>query len=341
MKVFKWSSSALLTLMVIAFFSACEKQNVLPGSDAFEAKSKFTKTEITQLSTPVQLLTDQNFQRGFKVLHPSTGAVQGNLQYTSANGAPVWNLAQWYSAASIYGATPSTLASGSYQYANSYKAITVGPTTSSDGHIIFAINGQSEFGGVYRTATAPFPHLLADLKIADPDGWLGTATPFIGAMDSLNFNIDTKLIYHARNQTTGYNPAIHAVQFSCTFLIQNLNPSNAGYGKAMYFLIMIYDDRYATPGPSVTTDMFSGQMIYNVGITPFSSTGLTVGQWKNISGNILPMIKNGLNQAWSQGILTDSQNYNDYKVSLFTMGLECPGLNIATIQAKNLSLIAK
>lgn len=334
------NSLAMFLLTIIFSLISCKQQSPEPENNIKIATRQSGINQSNTLIAPLQLLTDQNFQKGFNVLHPGTGAIQGPLQYTTANGSPIWNLAQWYSQSSIYGASPSTLASGSTQFANSDKAITMGPTTSTDGSLIFAINGQHEFNNIYRGATDPFPAMLADLKIADPDGWLGSSTPFLGSLSNVQFNIDAKLLYHARNQSTGYNSAIHAVQFSCTFLIQNLNPANPGYGKSMYFLVMLYDDRYAVPAQSISTDLFTGKLIYDVGITPFSSTGLIAGQWKNINGDLLPLIKNGLTEAWGRGILTESQNYNDYKISLFTMGIECPGLNILTMQVKNLSLIA-
>ena len=334
--------NGLAIFLLISFCSlmSCKRQITDPENNITAGTKKSGTHQTNMLIAPLQLLTDQSFQKGFNVLHPTTGAIQGPLQYTTANGSPIWNLAQWYSQSSIYAATPSTLVSGSSQFANLDKAITIGPSSSTDGSLIFAINGQHEFNNIYRGATDPFPAMLADLKIADPDGWLGSSTPFLGSLSSVQFNLDAKLLYHARNQTTGYNPAIHAVQFSCTFLIQNLNPASTGYGKSMYFLVMLFDDRYAVPAQSISTDLFTGKLIYDVGITPFSTTGLTVGQWKNINGNLLPLIKNGLTEAWSRGILTESQNYNDYKISLFTMGIECPGLNILTMQVRNLSLIA-
>lgn len=334
-----------LSGMVLAMCSgcliSCTKQQVQADTPAtVNMQESSMKGAGATLLSPLSLLTDQDFQKGFNVLHPVTGVVQGPLQYNSGLGTPVWNLAQWYSASSIYGATPVLLGSGSSQFANPNKAVTLGPVTSADGSLIFAMNGQSEFNNVYRGATDPFPALLADQKIADPDGWLGTATPFIGSLANVQFNIDALLQYHTRNQQAGYNAAIHAIQFSCTFLIQNLRPGNPGYGKSMYFLVMLFDDRYPLPGKSISTDLFTGKLIYDVGLAPFSATGLMVGQWKTVSGDILPLIKDGLNEAWNRGILTESQSFNDYKISLFTMGWECPGLNIGTMQIKNLSLVA-
>lgn len=331
----------LLLFFIMGVANACKKtaESQIPETSYNNSRSHAIKQSL-DLTTPIALLTDANFQQGFNVLHPSTGALQGTLQYPGASVSPKWNLAQWYSTSSIYGVTGLALTSGAYQFADTNKAITIGPATTSDSQLIFAINGQQEFSNTYRTASQPFPHLLADQRIADPDGWLGATTPFLGSLDSLVFHIEPLLQYHARNQQTGYNASIHALQFSCTFLVQNLRAGNSGYGKAMYFLVMLYDDRYNLPGLSINEDVFSGQLIYDAGLSPFTNSGLVQGQWKTIHGNLLPLIKQGLDEAWSRGYLLESQHYSDYKVSLFTMGFECTGLNIGTMQIKNLGLTA-
>ena len=291
-------------------------------------------------SSEVSLIDDATFQTGFSVLNPNLGSVEGSMQYTTVHGNPKWNLSQWYSTSSLYSTTPTQLSSGSYKYADSNKAVTFGPSTSTDGHLIFAINGLNDFNQTYRAAGDPFPHLLADQRIAEPDGWMGSSTPFIGELSSLDFSVDALLQYHTRNQLPGYNPNIHALQFNCVFLVQNLRAGNSEYGKNMYFMSTIFDDRLSVPGLTIKEDLYSDRLIYDVGLTPFSDTGLTVGTWKTISGDILPHIKIALQEAWDRGYLTASTSFNDYKVSLFTTGFECPGLNIGTMQIKDLSLIA-
>lgn len=327
------------TFVVLFLLISCSKEDI--GND----KNTFGQVEpvemvASQATLPVPLLDDTAFQSGFTVLHPSSGSAQGTLQYPGSSGTPVWKLAQWYSQSSLYGATPSLLGSGSYHFANSYKAITIGPTSSTDGHIVFAINGENEFGGVYREASDPFPHLIVDQRIAEPDGWLGADTPWLSEMNGLVFNAEAKLQYHNQNIKSGYDSSKHALQFSYVLLVQNLNPSNPGYGKSMYFLIMLFDDRYSVPQPFTHADLYSGNFIYSVGLTPFSQSGMTVGNWKTVNGDILHLIKNGLTEAWNNNYLTESTSYADYKVSLFTMGFECTGMNIGTLQVKNLSLVA-
>lgn len=338
----KNKKTLFLVFVLMLLIGACSQKGSYEATKdgAQEMMMAYTGKSGQTMVSGIGLLTDRTFQQGFNVLHPGSGALQGSLQYPGGVTAPKWNLAQWYSNSSVYGATPVTLGSGSYRFADANKAITIGPVSSADRDLIFAINGQNEFGNSYRTASQPFPHLLADQRIADPDGWLGTSTPFLGGLDSMVFNIDALLQYHARNQKAGYDPSIHALQYSCSFLIQNLRAGNSGYGKSMYFLVMLFDDRYPLPGLAINEDIFSGRLIYDVGIAPFTATGLVQGQWKNIHGDLLPYIKQALTEAWSRGYLLESQNYNDYKLSLFTMGFECTGLNIGTMQTRNTNLVA-
>lgn len=339
MKISKSMKKLIYSFLSLFLLAACGQDSFNPNTELSD-ESAASETASVQTLSATSLLMDANYQAGFNVADPTTGSIQGELQYPGTSGTPVWQLSQWYSQSSLYAATPTLLSSGSYQYANSYKAITIGPTSSTDRDIIFAINGENEFGGVYRDADDAFPHLLADQRIAEPDGWLGTSTPYLSEMSSLNFNIDALLLYHNQNVQSGYDSDIHALQFSCVFLIQNLNAASAGYGDTMYFVIMIFDDRYSVPQAFTQADLYSGTFIYSVGLTPFSSAGLSVGTWKNVSGDILPMIKEGLTAAWNNDMLTESTSYDDYKVALFTMGFECTGMNIGTMQIKDLSLVA-
>ncbi len=320
---------------------ACGSDDFYTDNTTADLLSDITPVLKSATSSQIELINDETFQKGLVILDPASGDSTGVIQYTASGETPVWNLAQWYSSSSITGCTPTVLSSGAYQYADANKAVTIGPESSDDGHLILAVNGLNDFGGVYRSSSDPFPHLLADQRIAEPDGWLGTNTPSVGEMTNLNFSVDVKLIYHTRNEASGYNSDIHALQYNCVFLVQNLNQSSSGYGKNMYFMSTIFDDRSSVPGMNIAEDTYSDRLIYDIGLSPFSSTGLTVGTWKTLSADLLPYIKDGLNEAWNRGYLTESTSLNDYKVALFTTGFECSGFNIGTMQIKNLSLTAE
>jgi hypothetical protein len=66
------------------------------------------------------LITDNTVQTGVTVMDPMIpGVVNGTLQYMTSFGPPVWNLGQWNSQGTIYGVTPTLLASGAYNMVKS------------------------------------------------------------------------------------------------------------------------------------------------------------------------------------------------------------------------------
>ncbi|QHI69166.1 hypothetical protein [Tichowtungia aerotolerans] len=285
-----------------------------------------------------ELITDNRFQTGLNALDPDTGAVEGEIQYTTANGDPAWKLAQWNSQASVYGQSPSVLQSGAYQWANLYKAIVMGPTNTADSDLKLTVNSINEHNGVYQTNNDERPAMLVSQKISEPNGHIGVASPWISEMTELNFNVDAKLCYANHIYTNGYNSLIHAAQFLVYFTVQNLNTSSLDYGEYLWFGLRLYDDRVDLPGLAVKEDIGTGKLIYNIGIEPFCTNGLALGAWKNISGDLLPYVEDALDAAWQLGYLTNSMTYNDYKIGAMNMGWEVPGLSCVAMQVKNFGL---
>lgn len=286
------------------------------------------------------LITDNQFQTGVNALDPDTGAVEGPIQYTTANGAPIWKLAQWGSLASVYGQTPTVLSSGAYKWANLYKVLVMGPTNTVDSDLKLTVNSISEYGGAYRQSEESWPAMLVSQRISEPGGSIGIASPWVDELTSLKFNIDAKLVYANNVYTNGYNSQIHAAQFLVYFTVQNLNSSSVDYGDYLWFGLRLYDDREAFPGLAVKQDIGTSKLIYNIGIDPFCTNGVSLGQWKNISGDILPYVKDALDAAWELGYLTNSMSYADYKIGGMNMGWEVPGLSCVTMQINDFSLDA-
>jgi hypothetical protein len=287
----------------------------------------------------LEMINDSHFQTGFKVLQPTTGAVEGTLQYTTAYGAPQWELAQWASKQTINGTTPVSLGDGAYLWDNNYKSVVLGPTTTGYADVQLGVNSITEFNNVYRTSSQSFPGLLAQQSICTPGGWrYGTATS-IADMTAANFNIDIKLVQADNVHRTGYNSSIHATQFPIYFTVQNLNPSSAGYGQYLWFGILTYDDRHSPTTLYHQIDTGTNSLIYSLGLNTFGKAqGPQVGTWMNISGDILPYMKAALQYAWANGILTASKDFADYRIGGMNIGWETPGLGDVNMQVKNLSL---
>src|SRR5687768_6561733 len=115
----------------------------------------------------MQLITDAHFQTGVKVLNQNS-SVGGVIQYTTANGAPAWDLAQWNTKGSILGATPTQLPAGVLKWQNAYKDLVMGPPNTVNSQLILSVDSTSEYNGIYRVRGAPWPHLLVQQSISEP-----------------------------------------------------------------------------------------------------------------------------------------------------------------------------
>ncbi|MEA1951341.1 MAG: hypothetical protein U9N87_08150, partial [Planctomycetota bacterium] len=296
----------------------------------------------TARAEQISLITDTSFDRGFVVFapeHPPT--VQGNLQWDTSGGPPVWDLAQWASQSTIWGVTPTQLPSGAWRYANADKEIIVGGGPSAgESDLVLTINGVNEYGGQFRGSSDPWPHLLVAQRISDPGGQIGSQSPSIADMTSLDFQIDARLLYDNRTLTAGYDPSIHASQYNIFYTVQNLNTASAGYGDFLWFGTALYDDREDVTGRHVMIDEFTQKLIYSIGIENFTSEHIADGNWMSVSGDLLPHMKAALDTAWSNGILLDSQDYADYRIGGVNMGWEMMGLNDASMQIRNYNVVA-
>ena len=290
----------------------------------------------------IPLIADPHFEQGFAVLERTPGvlSVEGNLQWDTSARPPVWELGQWDSQSTILDVSPTHKPSGAWVYANDDKQIIAGggpAATESD--LILTINGQSEYGGEFRGANDPWPALLVQQSISEPRGHLSDQAPSLSEMASVDFQIEARLLYDNRITTGEYDPAIHASQFLIYYTIQNLNPTSAGYGDFLWFGTALYDDRFDVTGRVVLVDGFTQKLIYGIGIQPFTTERIADRKWVAIEGDLLPHMKAGLREAWSRGLLLDSQDFADYKIGGMNMGWEMPGMNNASMQIRNFSVI--
>ncbi len=287
-----------------------------------------------------ELITDRNLQRGVKAkgLVPTT-VVMGFMQFTTTNGVPFWDMAEWHSQQTIYGTAPVVRPSGAYRWSNAYKHVTLGPTGTGDSDMILYVDSIAEYGGTYRTSGQNWPHLLVGQNISSPGGGAAAYAPWLSDMAELRFNIEARLNSATNRYVSGYKSSLHAAEFVIYFTVQYLRLGQTGYGDYLWFGLKLYDDRYAKPGLYANWDGGTSKYIYNIGI-PFTDTGMTVGNWKTLSGNLLPYIKTAFTAARAAGALPNSGNLADYKIGGMNMGWEVTGQSRVEMQVKNFSLAA-
>lgn len=293
----------------------------------------------------VQMIADRRFDNGFQVFAPLTPTIEGSLLWREpmvGNPPPTWQIAQWSSRQSIFGAAKMGLPSGAVEYSNPYKAIVGGgPLGNVNADLVLTMNGRFEYSTGFRAAGEPWPHLLVQQNISEPQGHLYQQAPSIHTMVALNLDYSVKLLYDDRDVGPGYDPSIHASQFVMYYTIQNLNPASRGYGDFLWFGVNGYDDREAVKGFYSNEDFGgTGKLIYDIGVRPFTNEIVANGSWVVIHGDILPHVRSALQLAWNNGFLQDSMAFSDYYVGGMNMGWEMPGRNNASMQVRNLSLVA-
>ncbi|SER56933.1 hypothetical protein [Rhizobium sp. NFR03] len=293
----------------------------------------------------VELIADNQFETGFSATpacnSPEEKECADNTRYVLKSPAfpnmadvkPVWDLRQWGSR-STFGAVPIKYGEG-YAWITPDKRLVVYP----GGRIEMAVSGESEFGGQYRNEQPSKPSLIAGQNIAAP-GLYHRDTGSLSGMSKLVFNVDFKKDYDDQNRKHGYDPNRNAMIFPVNFTVQNLKDGSEGYGQFVWLQINPYDDRNevaVSKQDQEMTDMGTSMSIYFVPTSSLTSGNAHSGEWVNFRGDILPYAIRSIEIAYRKGLLK-SNDISDYKIGGLNIGYELSGLNIATLQIRNLSL---
>ena len=296
-------------------------------------------------SSGVELIADPRFEAGFSATptcnNPEAKVCSEDSRYNLKSPAfpdmadvkPVWELRQWGSRSSL--GRDAVAYEDGYAWMTPEKRIAI----HRDGRIEMAVNGESEFQGQYKNGQSSSPSLIAGQTISAP-GAYDRDTGSIDEMTRLEFNLDFRLEYEDQNKTQGYDANRNAVIFPINFTIQNLNMKSAGYGQYVWLQINPYDDRRKTPvgeKDQEMTDVGTGMSIYFVPTRSLTNGNTHSGEWVNLHGDILAYAQRSVEIAFRKGILK-SHNLSDYKIGGVNIGYELTGLNVTTMEFKNLSL---
>jgi hypothetical protein len=324
------------------------------GGTLVEGKPNF------QAPFSIELIGDPHGERGVKLKSVNPGPAgysareEGILRRSEPGLTPIWGLTQAYSKQSIATAEPVTLAAGQKRWTNAFKELILGHGTP-DADFVLTVNSIEEYGNQYRSANSPWPHLLLEQNICAPGGHLSKAGPSLADCQSMTLQVSVQLrsASNLHERGRGYSEGKHAAQFQIYFTLQNLNRQSPGYGEEyVWFGVPFYDDRYPVISPSYMRDgtgqederkgekLGTGRFINSVGTKPFAEHGLVPGEWLNIRTNILPLMVEALERAWSRGLCNSSTNLADYKIGSMNIGWEVPGLSAVSAQIKDLSLLA-
>ena len=80
--------------------------------------------------------------------------------------------------------------------------------------------------------------------------------------------------------------------------------------------------------------------MYKVDSALFTTESMHDGEWVTFHGDVLGHALAALQAAWDYGYLTDSTDLADYKLGGMTLGWEVSGLNVVSIQVRDVSVVA-
>ncbi len=281
----------------------------------------------------VELLDDNRFLEGFNTypVNPSATPI-GSLVPPTATGSPVWRLAEWYTQQLLANVPPTMTAWGA-EWANAYKRVVIG-----DGFLELAVDADAEWGGQYRQAGEPWPHLLVAQEIYE-DSAASSNTP-IYQYESVTLSLDLEIVHTNHIQEAGYDPGLHACQFLMYITLQNRDQTHDDYGNFIWFGLPFYDDRYASVDENIAVDSGTGKYMFRMASESFMPQSLHDVDSVSVAVDLLSFMKTAVQDAIAQGILT-SPDLDDYFLGGMNMGFEVPGRSVATIRVRDLSLLGE
>ena len=282
-----------------------------------------------------ELIRDPDFRRGFTVLQPEPGkrVSYGIVRGHEATADPVWDLVQWSSKHPLAIAAPEKLADGSLRFSNVAKTVTLAAAGSNRGGLGMAVKASAEYGSLARKSGEPWVHLLVEQNIANP--------PALADLSAARLHVEARLIASEKRSMPDYNPGLHAAQFQIFFSVQNLNRQSPGFGKYLWFGIPIYDDRHrVVPAYKARDTGGTNMYIYTPAGDVFSPRSTHDRKWITIDTDLLPLMREGLEYAWRNNFLKESQALADYRIATMNIGWEVPGTFDVDLAIRRLSLRA-
>ncbi len=289
---------------------------------------------------PVALIDDTSFERGFIVWSPRPGrkVAVGQLQPFDGHETPVWELAQWSSRFNLAQAKREVVSPGVIRFFDGAKSVVYDFRSAQEPVVALALNGIKERSGKAPKRGATWPHLLIERKLL--------SHPRLPQLDAVDICISYRLIQQEVEKPAGWDPRRHTAQFLLYLTLQNQNKKSAGFGDYLWFGVSMYDARYRHTPPHKMADLGTknkkgtGKFIFNPAGKRYTPNSAHDGQWITIQRNLLPLMKEALQDAWSKGFLSDSHELQDYGLGGINCGWEVTGTWNVAMQIKNLRLEA-
>jgi hypothetical protein len=207
---------------------------------------------------------------------------------------------------------------------------------SDNRDLILEIKGSVEYGAKARQYGQSWPHLLVEQQVRK--------TYPLDELAKLHLSLGIRLLYSEnRMMREAYSPELHTAQFQMFLVVRNVNEQSKDCGNYYWFGVPFYDSRYDSPPSHKAKDGgkadATGKFIYTVAGECVNAEHLKEHEWAEIDADLLPYIKAGLEEAVKRGYLASS-NLGDYGITGINMGWELPGTFDASMQIRDLGILA-
>jgi hypothetical protein len=286
----------------------------------------FLAGALFQAQGAAELIGDARFERGMKVWLPAPGkkVEAGVLRGAGAEaaGQPVWGLAQWHSRFDLSGTRREALPSGAARYFDGAKAVVFGAGGGGP-DLVLELNGRTEYSERAPEKGAAWPHLLVEQELR--------SHPAMDRLEAAEFHIEYRLERAEVHRLPGWDAQRHTAQFLFYTTIQNRNRASRGFGDYLWFGVPMYDARYPLPRRHAAMDRSTpqkqgtGKFIFNPGGERYNPKPLRIGEWARIECDLLPLMREAMETAWTAGFLADSRDARDYQLAGMNLGWEVTG----------------
>lgn len=331
-----------LIILVIGIFSIA----MIGCEDTMNTTTnKINTTTSNNESKIVQLISDNSFSQGFKLLGVSTAedgrTIEAYLDYNGEaidNNDSPWYMAQWWTPYNVADAN-FFVEDNLYVYQTQSRTIKVNP---QEKYLYFELLGEEEYlGSTRQTASQNWPHLLIEqvfsksVKISD--------------LKSINIHLEVSVEQCIDKNGDVYDPSIHAAQLLWYFTLNNVvDPSLSSdevgtNGDFLWFGVPIFDNRSDFIKSSATIDSgFVGntnKLIYSMGSSMYIDEKIQFGKTYTIDIDILPYLKEAFIYAVNNDALVNCK-FENMELSYMNYGWELPGAFNVISTFKNMSVEA-
>ena len=302
-----------MKLLILAFLIITSMQNC--------QKKVFDETDNEKDDKITQIIQDQSFKNGLSVRGYTTSqpeAIGYLFPFGENNNTPVWSVAQWGSRKIL--SNPSfTTQNDTIIYQNEAKRIYFHSENNDRIRLGLEVNASKEYLKP-RQSGEDWVHLLLEQNFTDP--------VFLNDIQSLNYNINAKLLYSDNKMNEDYNPDLHTAQITLYITIQNKNTKSLHESDFFWFGLPLYDYRYKHIPEYAAEDLgkedASKKFIYTVASSQLFQNSMHSKEWITIDKNIYPLIQNAFKTAQNKGYLKNCK-WEDLCISTMNIGWEVPG----------------